>query len=149
MATKFAFLFWFKRFSFIIILITFQAVISEFSRCFKCILNIFENQQKTKKNHKFYFFIFSKNFLHNHYFKLFLDWFTRNCDFNCGVWTCWMKIVVAILYDKPLYKYHAVLWYANRMKQIQYERNGSSCGLNFWKEFHIYMHAVCNMGDNE
>ena len=79
-----ALLFWFKNFSFIIILITFQAVLSEFSRCFKCILNIFENQQKIKKIHKFYFFIFSKIFLHNHYLKLFLDWFTRNFDFNCG-----------------------------------------------------------------
>ena len=80
-------------FSFIIILITFQAVLSEFSRCFKCIFNIFENQQKIKKIHKFYFFIFSKNFLHNHYLKLFLDWFTRNCDFNCGGWTCGKKSV--------------------------------------------------------
>ena len=80
-------------FSFIIILITFQAVISDFSRCFKWILRIFENQKKINKIHKFYFFIFSKIFLHNHYLKLFLDWFTRNCAFKCGGWTCWMKSV--------------------------------------------------------
>ena len=57
-----------QNFSFIIILITFQAILSEFSRCFKCILNIFENQQKIKKIHKYYFNFFFQKFLHNHYF---------------------------------------------------------------------------------
>ena len=70
-------------FSFIIILITFQDVISEFSRCFKCILNIFENQQKIKKIHKFYFFIFSKIFLHNHYLQC------KMC-FNSNFWPYFM-----------------------------------------------------------
>ena len=103
MDSKFALKFWFKIFSFIIILITFQAVLSEFSRCFKCILNIFENQQKIKKIHKFCFFIFSKKFLHNHYLKLFLDWFTRNVDFNCGGWTCGMKSVAPLTPVLALY----------------------------------------------
>ena len=62
LVTKVALLFWFKKFSFIIILVKFQAVLSDFSRCFKCILNIFENQQKIKKIHKFYFFYFFPKF---------------------------------------------------------------------------------------
>ena len=32
-----------------------------------------------------------------------------------------------------LYKCHAVLWYANRIKGIQYSRTGTSCGWEFIK----------------
>ena len=56
MDTKFDLLFWFKKFSFIII----------FSRCFKCILNIFENQQKIKKIH------YSQS--------------QKACGCSCGIW---------------------------------------------------------------
>ena len=118
MDTRFVLLFWFKNFSFIIILITFQVVISEFSRCFKCILNIFENQQKIQKKSQIFFF--SKNFLHNHYLKLFLYWFTRNCDFNCGGWTCWMKrfkkTIVLALYSSWTRVKCALFLFVNQKK---------------------------------
>jgi len=93
LVTKVALLFWFNIFN----LLSFLSHSRLYSLSFLGASNAYSTflkiSKKLKKNHKFDFLIFSKFFLHNHYLKLFLDWFTRNCDFNCGGWTCWMKSV--------------------------------------------------------
>ena len=87
---KFSLTSWFQNFSFIIILLTWKAVLSDFSGSLKCMLNISQNLKKIE-----YFLKVSKHFFfHNHSLQLMFYWFTKNDDFQCGGWSFGMKSIV-------------------------------------------------------
>ena len=85
---------WLQTFSFIIILFTCEAVLSDFSGSLKCILNISQNLKKIEYFLKVSELFFFKIFFHNHYLQIMLYWFTKNDYVQCGGWSFGMKSIV-------------------------------------------------------